>query len=158
MISKTLVLKLIEDRIAELSNGLFIVDIHISATNVIYVELDKYEGNVALSDCMAVSRNVEHNLNREQEDFELNVSSAGLDKPLRVLPQYIKNIGRQVKVLMNDDSKLQGVLIAADENKLILEQERKEKIEGKKKKELIVEQSELLLNQIKETKIVITFK
>ena len=158
MIRKETVRALVDERISELANGLFVVDLTISATNVIHVELDKHEGYVAVNDCMSVSRNVEHNLDREQEDFELHVSSAGLDKPFRVLPQYLKNIGRQVKVVLNDGTKLEGELKSANETELALELIRKEKVEGKKKKETIVEQRVLQMEQIKETKIVITFK
>ena len=96
MISKKKVLGLVEERIAELANGLFVVELTISATNVIHVELDKHVGNVSVNDCMSVSRNVEHNLDREEEDFELHVSSAGLDKPFRVPAQFAKNIGKEV--------------------------------------------------------------
>jgi len=106
---------------------------------------------------MAVSRNVEHNLDREEADFELHVSSAGIDRPLRVLAQYVKNIGRGVELLMNDGTELEGVLKAATETEIEIETSRIEKIEGKKKKETIVEQLVLPLNKIKETKIVITF-
>jgi ribosome maturation factor RimP len=158
MISKETVRALVDERISELANGLFVVDLTISATNVIHVELDKHEGYVAVNDCMSVSRNVEHNLDREHEDFELHVSSAGLDKPFRVLPQYLKNIGRQVKVVLNDGTKLEGELKSANEGELVLDLIRKEKVEGKKKKETIVEQRVLPMEQIKETKIVITFK
>lgn len=158
MISKKTVLKLIDERIAELANGLFVVDLTISAANVIHVEIDKHEGNVSVSDCMSVSRNVEHNLDREEEDFELHVSSAGLDKPFRVPAQFAKNIGREVKVVMLNGTKMTGELKSADEKELVLETSRNEKPEGKKKKELIVEQHLLPMDQIKETKIVISFK
>lgn len=158
MISKKTVLKLIDERIAELANGLFVVDLTISAANVIHVEIDKHEGNVSVSDCMSVSRNVEHNLDREEEDFELHVSSAGLDKPFRVPAQFAKNIGREVKVVMLNGTKMTGELKSADEKELVLETSRNEKPEGKKKKELIVEQHMLPMDQIKETKIVISFK
>ena len=158
MISKKKITELAEERMNELNCGLFIVDMTISAKNVIHVELDKAEGYVSINECMSVSRNIEHNLDRESEDFELHVSSAGLDKPLRVLPQYIKNIGREVKVVTNDGKKQEGLLVAASEKELTLETSRKEKIEGKKKKELIVEQHVFPMNQIKETKIVISFK
>ncbi len=158
MISKKTVLKLIDERIEELANGLFVVDLTISATNVIHVEIDKHEGNVSVSDCMAVSRNVEHNLDREEEDFELHVSSAGLDKPFRVPAQFAKNIGREVKVVMLDGTKKTGELKSANTKELVLETTRNEKPEGKKKKELIVEQLVLPMDQIKETKIVISFK
>ena len=166
MISKKKVLELVEERMAELANGLFVVDITVSATNVIHVELDKHEGNVAINDCMSVSRNVEHNLDREAEDFELHVSSAGLDKPFRVLAQYVKNIDREVKVVLQNGAKMEGVLRSANEAGITLETSRMERPEGdglsssksKKKKELIVEQHVFPFEQIKETKIVISFK
>lgn len=158
MISKSKVLELINERIAELGNGLFVVELTISSNNVIQVELDKHEGNVSINDCMSVSRNVEHNLDREAEDFELQVSSAGLDKPFRVPAQYTKNIGRTVKVVLQNGTKIEGELKAANEKEIVVENSRKEKIEGKKKKELIVEQHVLPMVQIKETKIVISFK
>lgn len=125
---------------------------------MIHVELDKHEGNVAINDCMSVSRNVEHNLDREDADFELHVSSAGLDKPFRVLAQYTKNIGKEVKVVLHNGSKLEGILKAATETEITLETSRMEKPEGKKKKELIVEEHVFPLDQIKDTKIVISFK
>ena len=157
MISKTKVLELIDERFAELDNGLFLVDLTISKTNQINIEIDKHVGGVSVKDCMAVSRNVEHNLDREEADFELHVSSAGIDRPLRVLAQYVKNIGRGVELLMNDGTELEGVLKAATETEIEIETSRIEKIEGKKKKETIVEQLVLPLNKIKDTKIVITF-
>ena len=106
---------------------------------------------------MAVSRNVEHNLDREEADFELHVSSAGIDRPLRVLAQYVKNVGRTVEVIKNDGAQIEGILKAASETEIEIETSRIEKIEGKKKKETIVEQIVLPLNSIKETKIVIIF-
>lgn len=157
MISKTRVLELIDERFAELDNGLFLVDLVITKDNSINIEIDKHVGGVSVKDCIAVSRNVEHNLDREQQDFELHVSSAGIDRPLRVLAQFVKNIGRSVELLMVDGTKKEGVLIAANETELTLEITRIEKIEGKKKKETIVEQVVLSMNTIKETKIVITF-
>jgi ribosome maturation factor RimP len=158
MISKKKVLELADERMNELNSGLFVVDISISASNVIHLELDKSDGNVSINDCMSVSRNIEHNLDRESEDFELHVSSAGLDKPFRVLAQYIKNIGREVKLVTNDGKKHEGLLTAATAEEVTLEKSRMEKIDGKKKKELIVEQLVFPMTQIKETKIVISFK
>ena len=158
MIAKDRVKELVEERMAELANGLFIVDITVSASNVIHVELDKYEGGVTVEDCVSVSRNVEHNLDREREDFELHVSSAGLDKPLRVPAQYTKNIGRDVKLVLSNGEKHEGKLALVDEQGITVEQSRMVKPEGKKKKELIVEQQMFPFTQIKETKIVISFK
>jgi ribosome maturation factor RimP len=157
MISKTKVLELIEERFAELDNGLFLVDLTISKSNAINIEIDKHVGGVSVKDCMAVSRNVEHNLDREEQDFELHVSSAGIDRPLRVLAQYIKNVGRTVELLMNDGTVKEGLLKSASETELEIETSRIQKIEGTKKKETIVEQTVIPLDSIKETKIVITF-
>ena len=157
MISKTKVLELINERFAELDNGLFLVDLTISKSNLITIEIDKHVGGVSVKDCMAVSRNVEHNLDREAEDFELHVSSAGIDRPLRVLAQYVKNIGRSVEVLLEDGNKIEGILKSANEKEIEIETSKIVKIEGKKKKETIVELQVLPLTKIKETKIVIIF-
>jgi len=158
MINKELVVKLAQERIDELDRGLFIVDVSISKSIVINLEIDKENGNVAIDDCVSVSRNVEHNLDREEEDFELHVSSAGLDKPLRVLPQFLKNVGREVEIILTNGTKKEGILKEASNENLVLETMRLEKPEGKKKKETIVEVETLPMSEIKETKIVISFK
>lgn len=158
MINKKKVLQLAQERIDELDKGLYIVEINVSSSNVIQIELDAEEGNVAIEDCVSVSRNVEHNLDRETQDFELQVSSAGLDKPLRVLQQYKKNIGEEVKVKLSEGGKLKGILKSADDDGIIVETSEKERVEGKKKKVTVVKEHELSYDEIKETKIVISFK
>lgn len=158
MITKELVQKLAQERIDELDRGLFIVSISISPKFVINLELDKVEGYVAIDDCVSVSRNVEHNLDREEQDFELHVSSAGLDKPLRVLPQYVKNIGRTVEVTLKDGKEKEGVLLEATAEKIVVKTTRTEKSPETKKKVTIEEEETLPLATIKETKIVISFK
>lgn len=158
MITKQKVTELIDERIAELDNGLFVVSLKISSNNIINVELDKHDGNVSINDCMSVSRNVEHNLDREEADFELHVSSAGLDKPLRVLPQFVKNIGRQVSLKLANKTIEEGELIQADAKGLTIRQEKRVKIEGTKKKENIVEEKYFPMTEIKETKIIVSFK
>ena len=99
---------MIDERIKDLEKDLYVVELTISANNVIRVEVDKLEGNVSVDECVSVSRNIEHNLDREEEDFELHVSSAGFDKPFRHINQYKKNIGRMVKVKPLDSRKLRG--------------------------------------------------
>ena len=158
MISKTRVEELIQERIDHLGNGLFVVELNISPANVISIELDKYSGGVSIEDCMSVSRNVEHNLDREEQDFELHVSSAGLDKPFRVLAQYQKNVGRFVEVRTLDGAKFEAKLLSADEKEFTVETEEKVKLEGQKKKELVVEQKTYAYDQVKQTKVVISFK
>ena len=158
MIDKKRIAELVQERIDELDNGLFVVEMKVSSNNVIQVELDKTEGNVSVDDCIRVSRNVEHNLDREKEDFELNVSSAGLDKGLRVFPQYKKNVGRKVKVKLTEGGTIEGTMMEATEEGIVVQTSRKERIEGRKKKELIVEDHKLAMKDIRETKIVVSFK
>lgn len=158
MISKNIIQALAQERIDELNKDLFIVDISISSANVIQIELESANDNVAIKDCISVSRNVEHNLDREEQDFELHVSSAGLDKPFRVVQQYVKNIGRSVTVKPNEGTKVEGELIAANETSFTIRTTRKERLEGKKKKEIVIDDLVFNYNDVKETKIIITFK
>lgn len=159
MLDKKKIEALAIERMNELDEGLFIVDLSISPTNKINVELDKMGGNVKIEECVSVSRNIEHNLDREIEDFEIEVSSAGLDRPLRVLKQYIKNIGRTVKVHLKENNKvIEGELINADENTITIRTTSKERIEGRKKRETVVRETEYTFDEIRETKIVISFK
>lgn len=158
MINKETILKLAEERMAELNNGLYIVELSVSATNVIHLELDKLKGGVTVDDCVSVSRNIEHNLDREKEDFELHVSSAGLDKPLRHINQFSKNIGRDLSVVLKSGIKVQGEIIKVMDEKLILESKTMKKLDVKKRKELVTEYHELPFNDVKEAKIVVSFK
>jgi ribosome maturation factor RimP len=158
MISKNTVRALAEERIKDRDERLFIVELSVSASNVIRLELDKTEGNVSIEDCMSVSRNIEHNLDREAADFELHVSSAGLDKPLRVHAQYVKNIGRGLDVKKKDKTKISGQLTAVTEEGITLEFTEKRQIEGKKKKETVTVQERLNFSDIDEARIVISFK
>jgi ribosome maturation factor RimP len=149
---------LAQERIDELACEIFIVDITISSSNSINVELDKMGKGVSINECTSVSRNIEHNLDREVADFSLQVSSAGMDRPLRVPNQFIKNTGRQVKVILNHGS-VEGMLKSYEEGvHLVIETETKEKVEGKKKKEIVVREHILPFTDIKEVKRVITFK
>lgn len=157
MLDKDQIIALANERIDELDKGLYIVDVKISTTNQIDVELDAEQGSISIEDCMSVSRNIEHNLDREVCDFSLQVSSPGLDKPFKVFKQYVKNIGRAVKV-KTEEGKFEGLLKAANEEFIVLETERKERLEGKKKKIKIIEDVEIPFSDIVETKVVISFK
>ena len=158
MIKKETVIELAEERIAELNNGVYIVELKINNGNQIFLELDKAEGNIAIEDCMSVSRNIEHNLDREEEDFSLEVSSAGIDQPFRVLKQYLKNIGKEVKVQALEHGRaIEGLLKNADEGGVVSEVKEKKRLEGKKKKVWVTDEIKLNYSEIKETKLIITF-
>jgi ribosome maturation factor RimP len=136
----------------------YLVDIKIVTGNKILIEIDNDKG-ASISDCVAVSRHVEHNLDREKEDFELQVSSPDLNQPLKIFRQYSKNIGRKVEVIATDGEKHTGVLKGAEENlDITLECEIKVKDEKTKKKKTIKQLIKLPFDKVKETKIVISFK
>jgi len=158
MIDRKEIERLVEERIQELDNGLYVVEMTISSTNVIRIEIDKINGGVTVSDCVSVSRNVEHNLDREKADFELHVSSAGLDKPFRHINQYIKNVGRTINVKTKDGRTIEGEIVKVADEKIILSAEEMQLLEGKKKKEKVEIIYELMLTEIKEANIVISFK
>jgi len=158
MIDRKKIEALIDQRIADLDNGLFVVELSISPSDVITVELDKWDGGVSVEDCLAVSRNIEHNLDREEHDFELTVSSAGLDRPLRVKAQYEKNIGREVDVTLKNGTKHQGILNGIDDQNIDIEQTHTEKVAGTKKKTVVTQRLSIPINTIKATKLVISIK
>lgn len=158
MIKKELVRELAQERMDEMNNGTYLVDINISNSNQIVVEIDNIKGGAAVDDCIRVSRNIEHNLDREEEDFELQVTTPGLSNPFKVEQQYIKNIGRNVKVVFKEVGSVEGKLVEVNEQNIVIETETKERVGGKKKKELVVRQHIIEKENIKETKIVISFK
>lgn len=146
---------LIQDKLSE--KDCFVVALDVQQDNNIYLEIDSFEG-VTINDCIAFSRQIEHNLDREEEDFELHVSSPGLDKPLRVREQYLKNQGKQVKVVLLTGEVVKGTLKEVKEEEIIIEYSYKERIEGRKKKQLITKEDCIAFSAIKETTIIISFK
>ena len=155
MITKEQVQNLIQDKLEE--SNCFVVELEIGAGNTISLEIDSLDG-ITVQNCMSFSRAVEGSLDREEEDFELQVSSPGLDKPFRVKKQYKKNIGRNVKVVPVEGTVVKGELKEVDEDEIMIEFSVKERIEGRKKKETIVKQERIKFNNIKETTIIISFK
>lgn len=153
MITEEKINSLISEALAE--KNAFVVSLEIRPGNNIMLEIDSLEG-VKISDCVDVSRAIEHNLDRETEDFELKVSSPGLDQPFKVPQQYTKNIGREVKILLADGTETKGKLLEVNEENISIEKKVKVK-EGKKKK-VVIENEQINFNNIKETKIIISFK
>ena len=135
----------------------FLVDVAISPDNKIVVEIDHAEG-VWIDDCVELSRFIESKLDREQEDFELEVGSAGIGQPFKVLKQYLIHIGKEVEVLTRDGKKLEGVLKDANEENITLTVLKKVKPEGAKRPKLVEEDITYTYNDIKYTKYLISFK
>lgn len=148
MISEEGIRKLVEQKIGE--GPLFLVDLNIAPGNKIRVELDGDKG-ISIDDCVEVSRYIENSLDRDTEDFELQVSSAGLDKPLRNRRQYVKNIGREVAIRLNDGTERVGIIEGVSEGVTL-------KLPASKKKKLPERRENIGWADIKETKVRITFK
>ena len=155
MITKSEIVKLVEEKIE--GTEYYIVDISVSSSNQIRVEIDGDKGD-KINDCVQISRHIEGSYDREEVDFELTVSSAGMDQPFKILRQYQRYIGREVEIKTTDGQKTKGILVSADETAVLLETTRKEKIQGKKKKEIVIENKTVPMEQVKETKVIISFK
>jgi len=147
--------KVLEERLAETDH--FLVDLKVNVGNKILVEIDGDEG-LPIADIISYSRFLEHDvLDREEEDFSLEVASPGLDKPFKVWRQYKKNVGRDLKVRLEQKS-IEGTLTTVEEDHILLESKAKERVEGRKKKEWVVTEHKLPFDEIIESKIVISFK
>jgi ribosome maturation factor RimP len=155
MIAREQIEKIITPKIEE--EGLFIVEISVSSSNRITVFIDGDKG-VTIDQCIDISRLIDQSLNRDEEDFELDVSSAGLDLPLKVQRQYIKNIGRLVDVVLSNGQKLTGKIVNANDEGVNLEVEKNIQIEGKKRKQPVTEIDTFKYSDIKSTKIVVSFR
>ena len=151
MISKQEIIKDAEPKIKELDG--FLVDVKVNTANVITVFFDRTEG-VRVEHCLEISKYVEEHFDREVEDYELTVCSAGLDNAFMVDEQYQKYIGKEVNVLLANGKRRTGIILSYD-GTLIMEVAKKKK---GSRKEYITEQAIILKEEIKETKLKINFK
>lgn len=154
MIDKAIVEKLVEEK---LDDKMFLVEVTVNQRNVINVFIDSYDG-LTIEQCINISRHVEHSFDREEEDFELQVSSPGLSEKFKVKEQFYKYVGREIEVVTVSDVELEGVIQSATEEEIILETSVRELVEGQKKKQLVVKQHHLKYDEIKSAKAVISFK
>jgi ribosome maturation factor RimP len=99
---------------------IFLVGVKVDNNNKILVHIDTPEG-ISIDECVRVSRELEEKLDREREDFALEVSSPGLDSPFRVIEQYQKNVGRRITLVRTDGEKREGVLKKISERGIVLE-------------------------------------
>lgn len=154
MIDKELVKQAVEQAIE--GTDMFIVDITVSADNRVVVELDSMSA-MDIDTCAAISRKVEEALNRDVEDFELEVGSAGLTSPFKVRQQFDKNIGNEVEVLTRDGRKFSGTLVKADAEGFTVEVARKVKKEGAKRPVMELQPETLGYGDAKTVKYIIKF-
>ncbi|MDL2212333.1 ribosome assembly cofactor RimP [Bacteroides sp. OttesenSCG-928-E20] len=155
MIEKSKVTQIVEEWLD--GKNYFLVDVAVSPDDRIVVEIDHAEG-VWIEDCVELSRFIESKLNREETDYELEVGSAGIGQPFKVLQQYYNHIDEEVEVLTNSGRKLTGVLKDVDEEKFVVAVQKKVKQDGAKRPKLVEEDETFAYDEIKYTKYLISFK
>jgi ribosome maturation factor RimP len=136
-----------------MEKGFYLVDIEVKSSGKICVFADTYSG-ITLNDCVMISRFIESKMDSNVEDYELEVSSPGLDNPLRLPFQYKKNKGRMLRVIKTDGETREGSIIEADDDKVTLEITSRIKEQGGKKTTKI-ESIEILYSDIKKAKLLI---
>lgn len=152
-----------KDKVKELVNEwldgkeYFLVDASVDEQNRITVEIDHKDG-VWIEDCCELSKFIESRLDREVEDFELEVGSAGIGQPFKVLQQYINSVGYDVELLTADGKKMEGNLISADEKGFVVVVPQKQKVEGKKRPQIVDVEMSFGYDDVKWVKAVIDFK
>jgi ribosome maturation factor RimP len=154
MISKETLEKILDDRLS--GTEIFPVEIFVGAGNRISVSLDKPEG-ISIDECVEISRHINAVLDREIEDYELEVSSPGLDSAFMVSGQYLKNLGKNVQLVLNDGTKLKGILKAYTGEGIEIEYTKVTKKPGSTRKEKNLVCEFFSLDSIKSTKSVISF-
>ena len=155
MIDKNVVTRIVEEWLE--GKDYFLVDVTVTPDDKIVVEIDHAEG-VWIDDCVDLSRYIESKLNREVEDYELEVGSAGIGQPFKVLQQYIIHIGKVVEVQDKDGKKWTGVLVDANESNFTITVQTKVKPEGAKRPKLVEQNVTFTYDEIKYTKYLISFK
>ncbi|APU10554.1 ribosome assembly cofactor RimP [Cellulophaga lytica] len=152
---KEQVTSLLEGALKE-NPSLFLIDFTITPDFKINIVLDGDNG-VTLKDCVAVSRAIDHNLDREEQDFSVEVASAGASSPLVLPRQYAKNIGRKLEVKTIEGRNFEGQLTAATEETITLEWKAREQKPIGKGKVTVQKKEEILFSDIKEAKVVLKF-
>lgn len=155
MINKDTVRSIVEEWLD--GKEYFLVDIDISPDDRIVVEIDHADG-VWIEDCVELSRFIEDHLSRDEEDYELEVGSAGLGQPFKVAQQYHCFVGKDVEVLDADGKKYKGVLKAVEGNDFTVTVQEKQKVEGKKRPQLVETDYTFQMDKVKYTKYLINFK
>ena len=155
MIDKNKVKEIVEEWLE--GKEYFLVDVDVTPDDRIVVEIDHHDG-VWIEDCVELSRFIEDHLNRDEEDYELEVGSAGLGQPFKVLQQYINCIGKTVEVLDASGIKYKGTLLSVEAPNFTILTQEKQKQEGKKRPVLVDVERTFSVNEVKYCKYLIDFK
>lgn len=155
MIDKNIVKKLVDEWLAD--KEYFLVDIAVSDDDKIVVEIDHADG-VWIEDCVELSKYIESHLNRDDEDYELEVGSAGLGQPFKVPQQYANFTGKDVEVMDADGKKVKGILKSVNGNSFVVAVRERVKVEGKKRPVMQLVDHQYQMDKVKYTKYIISFK
>lgn len=155
MIEKKTVCQIVDEWLE--NKDYFLVSVDISADDKIVVEIDHKDG-VWIEDCVELSRFIESHLSRDKEDYELEVGSAGIGQPFKVIRQYYNHIGKEVEVLTAEGKKETGILKSVDEESFVLQTKKRQKEEGSKRPKLVDCDLTLRYDEVKYTKYLIRFK
>jgi ribosome maturation factor RimP len=137
--------------------NVFLVDVLVSRSHVIQVFIDHFDG-ISLDDCARLHKSIEDQLDREQEDFELQVSSPGLGQPIRVFPQYLKALGQKMEIVLEDGDMIKGILLEARIDETSQEAELVVRQTGTKRKPAPEEPVVIQISRIKTARVEIDFK
>ena len=155
MIERNAVKTVVEEWLS--GNDYFLVDVTFTPDDRLVVEIDHADG-VWIEDCAELSRFMQERLGDELGDYELEVSSAGIGQPFKVEQQYVNHIGKEVEVLDADGKKEQGVLKQVDGRNFVVSVKEKQKLEGKKRPQLVEVDKTYNMDNIKYTKYLLSFK
>jgi ribosome maturation factor RimP len=155
MTFKEKVLHLLNEGLEQMPS-LFLIDLTITDANKIIVTLDGDKG-VLLQDCIDVSRSIDQNLDREEEDFSLEVASVGVGSPLKMVRQYKKNVGRMLIVKLKEGITIEAKLDSATEDNIVLTWDTREPKQVGKGKETVQKRKEIPYSEIKEAIVTIIF-
>ena len=155
MIERNTVKTVVEEWLS--GNDYFLVDVTFTPDDRIVVEIDHADG-VGIEDCAELSRFMVEGLGEELGDYELEVGSAGIGQPFKVEQQYVNHIGKDVEVLDAEGKKVQGVLKQVEGRNFVVTVKEKQKLEGKKRPQLVEVDKTYNMDNIKYTKYLLSFK
>ena len=157
MIDKNIIEKAVEEWLQK--GDYYLVDVEMTPDDRIVIEIDHADG-VWIEDCADLSRHLQEALGEEFGDYELEVGSAGIGQPFKVMQQYVNHIGKEVEVLQNDGQKVQGILKAVDTDgrSFVVVVKEKQHVEGKKRPVLADVDKQFRVDDVKYCKYLLAFK
>ena len=144
-------------RAKSLHGDIFFVEINVSPDNDVELTVESENGTMTLDDCVAVNGIFESKFDRDKEDYSLTVTSAGLDRPFKVLKQFLKAVGTRVEVSLKGGKKFVAELTGADSEGINVRYAAREAVEGKKKKETVVHEERIAMEMVNSVKPSISF-